>query len=452
MAFTSVTNTFVNGQSADAGEVNTNFTDLVNGLSDGTKSLNMDVGTFAGAVTMNGDVTLGNGSGDDITITGSIAADIAIKSTFVVDLGSSTVGMSSIYFGADDASANTVRVMGGTMSSSYTLTLPEDGGNSGEILQTDGSGVTSWVTGRDINNVVNLSIDPTVAGSALTVTIKSADGTSLSATNSGTIVFGSVTSSVLDGKTTEVSLTSDITVDAASGATAGFASGSTRYLYIYAINNGGTAEAAWCGVQLNEGTVHTTVAEDTASDTSSSLYSTTLRSNVAIRLLGRIKFSLTTAGTWDESGDEVSLIPLPKDSIIAKYTGCTTSIPTGLSTSTVAYAPTKGIDTHDAYSLGVFTCPKAGKYRVSYDLHVNATAAAAGNAFAIEIYKNSSGDGPRYLTAYLTTGIERHLSMSSIIDCAATNTLSVKAGQNFNGGANVSFSDPATLMFEYLGE
>ena len=57
MAFPSVTNTFTNGSSADAGEVNTNFTDIINGFSDGTKSLSMDAGTFAGAVTCNGAVT-----------------------------------------------------------------------------------------------------------------------------------------------------------------------------------------------------------------------------------------------------------------------------------------------------------------------------------------------------------------------------------------------------------
>ena len=58
MAYITITNTFTNGTSADATQVNTNFTDIVNGLSDGTKSINMDQGTFAGACTFNGNVTL----------------------------------------------------------------------------------------------------------------------------------------------------------------------------------------------------------------------------------------------------------------------------------------------------------------------------------------------------------------------------------------------------------
>ena len=44
MAYITITNIFDNGTSADAIQVNTNFTDIVNGLSDGTKSINMDPG------------------------------------------------------------------------------------------------------------------------------------------------------------------------------------------------------------------------------------------------------------------------------------------------------------------------------------------------------------------------------------------------------------------------
>jgi len=310
MAFPSVTNTFVNATSADAGEVNTNFSDIINSLSDGTKSLNMDAATLGGAVVCNGAVTLGNGSGDDITINGSIATDIAIKTTFVVDIGAATIGLSSIYFGSDDASAKTVRLMAGTMASSYTLVLPETVGNAGEFLQTDGAGVTSWVVrSKGVNDILNLSVATSVDSNALTVTLKSAAGTSLSSVNKGTAVFNSVTASVLDGKTTEVDIPADISVIAASGAKAGFVSGETEYLHVYLINNAGTAEVAFSNLRLDDGSVHTTVLADTSSDSRDVLYSTTARTNVAIKLLGRIKFSLAAAGVWDEAGDEVSLLP-----------------------------------------------------------------------------------------------------------------------------------------------
>ena len=62
MAYISVTNTFVAGNVADPTEVNTNFDDIVDGLSDATKSLNMDDATFGGDLAVTGYSTLGGSS------------------------------------------------------------------------------------------------------------------------------------------------------------------------------------------------------------------------------------------------------------------------------------------------------------------------------------------------------------------------------------------------------
>ena len=42
------------------------------------------------------------------------------------------------------SNANTVKIKSGVTTASYTLTLPTDDGSSGQVLTTDGSGVTSW--------------------------------------------------------------------------------------------------------------------------------------------------------------------------------------------------------------------------------------------------------------------------------------------------------------------
>ena len=96
MSNISVTNTFVNGQSADAGEVNTNFTDVINGTSDGSKDFSVSALTVAGVGTFNGNVVLGNGSGDTITVTGT--ATFAETTTFTgatVHNGAVTLGNAS---------------------------------------------------------------------------------------------------------------------------------------------------------------------------------------------------------------------------------------------------------------------------------------------------------------------------------------------------------------------
>jgi len=123
MANPAVTYTFSNGTTADATQVNQNFTDLINGLTDGTKSLTIDSLTVGGTATFNGAVTLGNATADDITFTGSLASSIPIKTTNSFNIGSATLGLGDIFFG-NGTNSNTVAVSGGVTTTSYTLTLP----------------------------------------------------------------------------------------------------------------------------------------------------------------------------------------------------------------------------------------------------------------------------------------------------------------------------------------
>jgi hypothetical protein len=179
MAGPSVTNTFSNSTTADATQVNTNFTDLINGATDGTKDYSINALTVAGAANLNGNVTLGNAAGDDITITGSLASSIPIKTTNSYDLGSSTLGLRSLYFGAN---SQTTKIIGsGSMSATWTLTLPVSAGSAGRPMVTDGSGVSSWAapaayTGYLTNSTNNWTTasatfaDPTTSGGTNTVT------------------------------------------------------------------------------------------------------------------------------------------------------------------------------------------------------------------------------------------------------------------------------------------
>jgi hypothetical protein len=81
MANPSVTYTFTNGTTADGTQVSQNFTDLINGLTDGTKSLNIDAITAAGTATFNGNTVLGNAAGDTIAMNGYVSTNQTIKST-----------------------------------------------------------------------------------------------------------------------------------------------------------------------------------------------------------------------------------------------------------------------------------------------------------------------------------------------------------------------------------
>lgn len=182
MAGPSVTYTFSNGTTADASQVNTNFTDLINGATDGTKDYVINAFTANGASLLKGNVTLGDGSPDDITVSGSLASHIPIKTTFSYDIGATTLGLRAVYLGSSDSAARSVNVRAGVIGSSYTLTLPTSGGTSGYFLATNGSGVTTWEPATGPERATNYGITASVAANALTIALKSAAGTDASST------------------------------------------------------------------------------------------------------------------------------------------------------------------------------------------------------------------------------------------------------------------------------
>jgi hypothetical protein len=79
MAAPSVTYTFTNGTTADATQVNQNFTDIINGVSDGTKDLTVSALTAGGTVSFTGtSITFGNASSDLVTFVATIDGGVTV--------------------------------------------------------------------------------------------------------------------------------------------------------------------------------------------------------------------------------------------------------------------------------------------------------------------------------------------------------------------------------------
>jgi hypothetical protein len=151
MASPTVTYTFTNATVADADEVNTNFTDIINSLTDGSKDLSISALTCAGAATLNGSVTLGNASGDDITITGSLSSTIPIKTTNSYDIGSGSLGLAGIYFGTADT--DTARIVSAALAADRTYTMPDAGANANFVM-SEGAATVSGVKTFDDGAVI----------------------------------------------------------------------------------------------------------------------------------------------------------------------------------------------------------------------------------------------------------------------------------------------------------
>lgn len=262
MAF-SVTYSFTNGSTSDATQVNTNFQDVINATSDGTEDFSISALTCAGAATFNGNVTLGNGSVDDITFTGSLASSIPIKTTFSYDVGIATVGIKSIYFGDDGSAARTTRLIGGTVASSHTITLMEDGGTAGYAVETNGSGVLSYglkMRVGDTHNIGLAAAQTSVAADSIKIQGAAA---ALSATNPGYLCLPNATS----GLVSVFKVTADVTIDLTGAHWGRGTDGDlTDYiLTVYAINDAGTLKWGVAAVYGHDAILN---ADDTATATS----------------------------------------------------------------------------------------------------------------------------------------------------------------------------------------
>jgi len=301
MSAPSVTYTFTNGTTADGSQVNQNFTDVLNGISDGSKDLTIN------DFTANGNVILGSSTADSLVINADLSSSITLNTTFTYDIGEATVGLRDLYLGSADSAARTTKIRGATVASSYTLTTPTSGGTSRFRTLTDGSGGLSFEEVRDSRHINNLALTASVGSSALTIALKGANGSDPSATNVAEVAFRSATAAT--GTPVYRSATSATSLVISSGSTLGHVSATNEFIYVYALDNAGTIELAATTTRIDEGTRQSTTAEGGAgaSDSRTVIYSTTARSNVGMRLIGRLKSNQATAGTWATAISEISL-------------------------------------------------------------------------------------------------------------------------------------------------
>jgi hypothetical protein len=302
MAAISVTYSYTNGTTLDADQINQNFTDIINGTSDGTKDFSVNA--------LNGNVTLGNSSGDDLTVTASLASSIPIKTTRTYNIGSADLGLATVYYGGNSTHTIAVSAPSSGLSGDVTYTLPPSNGTSGYLLTTDGSGVTTWKKTDSIDSRINYSLATSVTSSALTIALKDGDGNDPSATSPAKIAFRS--STLTTGTYSTLSRTSALSITIPSTATMGWTNGDTRYVYVYALNNSGTWDDLVVASQmLDENALHTTTTIDTGADSLTAKYSNTSRTSMPVKYLGKILVAITTAGTW-VTPSEASIGGLPR--------------------------------------------------------------------------------------------------------------------------------------------
>lgn len=176
--------------------------------------------------------------------------------------------------------------------------------------------------------VQNLGLSASVATNALTVNLKQSDGaTDPTTAPSGLVKLGFRNSTSATGAYSLISVTSALSLTVPSGATLGQTSGVNQYVWVYALNNAGTVELAVSGVKVfDDYSIQSTTTIGAGSTSGSTLYSTTGRSNVPIRLIGRLLVNEAAAGTWASAPTEASLVSGRQPITVTDWTSYT---PTG---------------------------------------------------------------------------------------------------------------------------
>jgi hypothetical protein len=143
----------------------------------------------------------------------------------------------------------------------------------------------------------NIAYSATAASNALTITVIGNNDSALSSTNPAQIAFRSTT--LTTGTATVRTMTAPVSVVIPDGATLGFIASEACYINLYLIDNAGTVELAVTKSALNTNSLTTTTAISASSDSATGIYSTSARTSVACRYIGRILLTTgATPGQW----------------------------------------------------------------------------------------------------------------------------------------------------------
>ena len=325
---------------------------------------------------------------------------------------------------------------------------------SGNLSSTDVQGALNELQG-DIDglsggasaayDLTNLGLACSVSSNALTVALKQSNGSTDPASGSGAVKIGFRSSTATSGAYNQRSVTSSLSLTVSSGSTLGTTSGNEHILYVYALDNAGTVELAISQTQFDDLSIQSTTAEGGAgaSDSNATLYSTTARSNVPIRLIARLKSTQTTAGTWASAPTEVSLAPgqlSPNSKVIVIAKTASAQSFADATATTVAYGTVEK-DTHGAWNTSTytFTAPRADDYFVTPHALFASAAWTAGNYINMNIAKN--GTTPfRYIGWHFVYGNAtnfRPINGSTVVPLNAGDTIVIRVEQSSGGSKSL---------------
>ena len=259
-------------------------------------------GQYASAIAANGNLTCSAVGGTQLTgvvpvANGGTNSSITLNNNRVMQSSGGAV----VEAAAITASRALVSDSNGIPTQSVTTATELSYVNGATSnLQTQINTVAASAASSASYNIINVGLSASVGSSALTIALKQADGSTNCSTGTAVCKISFRSSTLSSGLYNERSVTGALSIVISSGSTLGFSSANAHNIYVYAIDNAGTVELAVSQTPYPETGLVSTTAEGGAgaADSSYVMYSTTARSNVPFRMIGKITATEATAGTW----------------------------------------------------------------------------------------------------------------------------------------------------------
>jgi hypothetical protein len=228
----------------------------------------------------------------------------------------------------------------------------------------------------------------------------------------------------------------------ASTATLGTQSAVQAYLYVYALDNAGTVELAISQSLFNDGTVQSSTTMSGSATSPSTIYSTSGRTSVPVRLIGRLSSTQATAGTWATAPAEIALVTSAE---VDRIRGTVTSdnAVAGMVGEYVSAAQAQtNTSTTNAWSDITSISLTPGDWDVSgtVEYNLNTGTSVTNPRIGISTTSGNSSTGLTQGSTYIefqppTAGSNSSMSIPAIrMSLSATTTVYLKGLVTFSGG------------------
>lgn len=182
-------------------------------------------------------------AGADYVVPGTTNNNATRISALGLNISAGSAG--TLKFGAGGAAITTLQGSGG--AAAWTMTLPVGAGSSGQYLQTDGAGVTSWQTvSAGVTNSAGANVIPKSNGTNLVASLLTDDGTDLtSSANNFALTSNHLVFTGSDGGTSSISQgATSLEVSGVDGNNRIIASMGSNFIVIEGVTNTITNTAA----------------------------------------------------------------------------------------------------------------------------------------------------------------------------------------------------------------